>query len=72
MMHHGASESPLPAFVAARQGAALLGVSVTFFRQRVARSVPAIDLAPPGSRKRLPRWSVQGLLSWAESQGRAA
>lgn len=68
----GASDRPTPAYVAARQGAALLDVSVAFFRQNVAPRIPAVDLAPAGSRKRLPRWSVEALMRWAASQDRAA
>jgi len=71
-MAEGASDRPTPAYVAARQGAALLDVSVAFFRQNVAPRIPAVDLAPEGARKRLPRWSVAELLSWAASRSRAA
>jgi len=71
-MTSSASKPAVPAYVSARQGAALLDVSVAFFRQNVAAQVSAIDLSPPGSRKRLPRWSVQSLLSWAASRDRAA
>ena len=71
-MAHGASDTPTPAYVAARRGAALLDVSVAFFRQHIAPKVPAIDLAPAGSRKRLPRWSVDALIDWAATNDRAA
>lgn len=71
-MNNSASNTALPAYVSARQGAALLDVSVAFFRQNVASRIPAVDLAPEGARKRLPRWSVDALLRWAASQNRAA
>ena len=71
-MPRDASEKPRPAYVAARQAAAMLDVSTAFFRHRVAPQIPSVDLAPKGSRKRLPRWRVDALMDWAASQDRAA
>lgn len=55
-------------FVSARGAAAYLGVSVSFFRCRVANEVPCVDFADRTARKRLPRWRVADLDRWASSR----
>lgn len=55
-------------FVSARGAAGYLGVSVSFFRCRVANAVPCVDFADRGARKRLPRWRIADLDLWASSR----
>ena len=53
-----------PACLSAKRSARYLDVSVSYFRARIAREVPSVDFATPGSRKRLPRWSITDLDRW--------
>jgi predicted DNA-binding transcriptional regulator AlpA len=55
-------------YLSAKQAASHLGVSVSFFRARVAGEVPLVDFAKPSARKRLPRWRVADLDKWATSR----
>jgi hypothetical protein len=69
-MRESTTKAAVPvAYLSASDGAAMLGVSVAFFRQNIAKSLPALDFANPGAKKRLPRWSVDSLRSWAERRG---
>lgn len=55
-------------YVSAKGAAEYLGVSVSFFRARVANEVPCVDFADRSARKRLPRWRIADLNSWATAR----
>lgn len=55
-------------FLAAKEAASWLGVSKNFFRASVAPEIPWVDFARPGSRKRLPRYSLRSLQHWVEQR----
>jgi len=59
-------EIGLHRYLSAKQAAQRMGVSLSFFRAKIAPSIQCVDLARMGARKRLPRWSVTDLDEWAD------
>jgi len=55
-------------YLKAREAARLVGVSVSFFRQRIGPEIPRHDFRPAASRKSMPRWRAQDVLSWAKAR----
>jgi hypothetical protein len=67
-MQNPETHSTTTQFLAARDAARFFGVSVNHFRVSIGPQIPSSDFARKGSRKRLPRWSVEALLDWAATQ----
>lgn len=59
-------------YLKARDAARLVGVSVSFFRQRIGPEIPRHDFRPAESRKPMPRWRAQDVLRWAQARPEGA
>jgi len=55
-------------FLKAREAAHLVGVSVSFFRQRIGPEIPRHDFRHADSRKSMPRWRAHDVLKWASAR----
>lgn len=58
--------------ISQRQAARFMNVSLSHFRSHIAPSLPSFDLAPAGSKKRMPRYSIADLEGWMEQRREVA